>query len=78
MKPLLATIFLAGVTSTFIWRLPIEPYPLVTGDCYGKKCTIHVHSDERYCPWWIDPELWWNRECTGGLPPQLPVPEGLR
>ena len=39
---------------------------------------VHIFNDSALCPWWIDPELWWNQSCTGGLPPRLPVPEGLR
>lgn len=48
---------------------------LISSDNETRRGKIHEYPT---CPWWIDPELWWNQSCTGGLPPRLPLPEGLR
>lgn len=53
----------------------IGTWVLINTDNEIRRAKIHEYPE---CPWWVDPEIWWSQNCDGGLPPRLPVPEGLR
>ena len=92
MKSILVAIFVVGMGGAALWRT-FRPMPEAatpkTGECVvfidpSQGCIepaqwsrIKIHEYPT-CPWWLDPEIWWREDCAGGLPPRLPVPEGLR
>lgn len=89
MKPILAAIFVVGMSVSPLMQqyrnLLITPDGAAALDGMAKMMpfeivvgNIHIIDTSALCPWWIDPEVWWREDCTGGLPPRLPVPEALR
>ena len=92
MKSILVAIFVVGMSLSLLIRrgehsMECGPVLQAGETCHADYTTLNevtiigdvtIYNDSKRCPWWIDPELWWNQSCTGGLPPRLPVPEALR
>ena len=92
MKSILVAIFVVGTGVPLMWHLA-KPAPTLkcasNRQCWvfipvEAEWNLSESETRRLkileyptCPWWTDPELWWNQSCDGGLPPRLPVPEGL-